>query len=171
MIDGLYPGEECRLNNNSGLPVVKTCYKAHELNQAIQEGHKVCVLQIKESPELKLKGLLLRNRTSGVYSLVSDRTMFVQYSNVVEYPEDDWETIHEVNGYARNRPASEGWGAYILPLGVQPGDRVYIEDLIEDIVAQSFWYSVGPAVDGEGIWNGTTLEIDHKMYRRFTLIG
>lgn len=171
MIDGLYPGDENLLTNFNRLPVVKTCYATDELNEAVQIGHQVCVLQIKESRDLKLKGLLLRNRQSGEYRLVSDRTMFVQYGNVIEYPDEEWETIHEVKGYARNRPASQGWGAYILPLGIRSGDRVYIEDLIEDIVADSFWYSVHPAVDAEGVWNGTSIDIDRSVYKRFMRIG
>ena len=54
---------------------------------------------------------------------------------------------------------------------IKLGDRVYIEDLIEDIVAGAFWGSVSPAVDAEAIWNGSTLQIDHSAFDRFEKIG
>lgn len=171
MTDGTHTGGEPELGNPNELPVVKTCYSMYALDEAIKNGHQTCIMKITENPKLRLKGILLRNKASGEYTVVKDRKMYVQYGRIKEYRVEEWETIHEVTGYARTRPASEGWGAYILPLGMQPGDRVYVEDLLEDLVAFEFWYSVGAAVDGEGIWTGSSIEVDYTLYQRFERIG
>lgn len=171
MTFGAHTGGELDLGNPKDLPVVKTCYELNKLNEAIKDGHQTCVVKVIENPELYLSGLLLRNKSSGEYTLVHKRRIYVQYRGIKEYSVEEWETIHEVSGYARTRPAHEGWGAYILPLGVKPHDRVYVEDLLEDIVAFGFWYSVGAAVDGEGIWDGSSIAIDRTLYRCFERVG
>lgn len=171
MTSGTHAGGEPTLGNRDNLPVVKTCYSIYELNEAVKNGHQTCILKIAENDNLRLQGILLRNKTSGEYTLVKERRMYVQYGRIKEYSFEDWETVQEVTGYARTRPPHEGWGAYILPLGVKPGDRLYIEHLLEDLVAFEFWYSVGAAIDGEGVWNGSTIEIDETLYRRFERIG
>jgi hypothetical protein len=171
MTNGTHTGGEPTLGNQDNLPVVTTCYSIYEFNEAVKNGHQTCIMKITDNEKLRLKGILLRNKTSGEYIVVKERRMYVQYGRIQEYPVDEWEAIYDVSGYARTRPAHEGWGAYILPHGVKPGDRLYIEDLLEDLVAFEFWYSVGAAVDGEGIWTGSTIEIDEKLYRRFERIG
>lgn len=171
MTSGTHTGGEPELGNPKELPIVKTCYDLYTLNEAIKGGHQTCIIKISQNPELRLSGILLRNKTTGEYMLVKERRMYVQYGRIKEYSVEEWETIHEVRGYARTRPANEGWGAYILPLGVEPGGRVYVEDLLEDLVAFEFWYSVGAAVDGEGIWDGCSITIDRTLYRRFERIG
>lgn len=171
MTNGTHTGGEPALGNPKELPVVTTCYDLYTLNKAIKGGHQACIIKITDNRELRLSGLLLRNKASGEYTLVKERRMYVQHGRIKEYSAEEWEAIHEVRGYARTRPAHEGWGAYILPHGVKPGDRVYVEDLLEDLVAFGFWYSVGAAVDGEGIWDGSSITIDRTLYQRFERIG
>lgn len=171
MTSGTHTGGEPELGNPKELPIVKTCFDLYTLNKAIKGGHQTCIIKITENENLRLHGILLRNKASGKYIVVKERRMYVQYGRIQEYPADEWELIYDVSGYARTRPAHEGWGAYILPLGVKPGDRLYIEHLLEDLIAFEFWYSVGAAVDGEGIWTGSAIEIDETVYRRFERIG
>lgn len=168
---GTYPDMSVFLGNQDGLPAVKTCYEVYELNQAIKAGHQTCIVQVSENPKLRLSGFLLRNKFSGDYEVVSARRIYVQYGEIMEFSYDEWETICEISGYARAQKASSGWGAYILPFGTKIGDRVYIEDLIEDIFAYQFWYSVAVASDAVGFWNGSKIEIDESVYRKFEPVG
>lgn len=158
------------LGNPKELPVVTTCYDLHKLNEAIKHGHQTCIMKITEKPQLCLSGLLLRNKSSGEYELVKERKVYHRYG-IVEYSAEEWETIHEVNGYARTRPAHHGWGAYILPLDVKLGDRVYVDELLEDSFSSEFWYSVVAAVDGEGVWDGSNIKLDETLYIRFETVG
>ncbi len=160
-----------KLGNDKNLPVVQTVFGPHELNKAIEAGFKTIVVKRKSNPQFKLESMLLRNIKSGEYDQVTGRSMPVQYARTLEYPEDEWELIHKVTGYARPSSLITNWGAYVLPKDIKLGDRVYIAELIEDIVACAFWYTVYPADDAEAIWNGEYLEIDHAPYDRFNRIG
>lgn len=168
---GTFPEQEYHVGNSKNLPVVKSCFDTRSLNMAIEAGHQTCIVQVEINPKLKLSGLLLKNKATGVFEVVSSRNMQAQYTRTIEYTYEEWQTVAEVSGYARNRRATSGWGAYIIPIGVQVGERVYIEDLIEDVVASGFWHSVGAAADAEAIWTGQALEIDHSVYRKFERIG
>ena len=160
-----------KLGNTKNLPVVQTVFNTYELNNAIEEGFKTIVVKRKSNPQLKLESMIFRNINSGEYAQATGRSMNVQYATTLEYPEDEWELIHKQTGYARPSSLITNWGAYVLPKDIKVGDRVYIEELIEDIVASAFWHSVSPADDAEAIWNGEYLEIDHAPYDRFHRIG
>jgi len=167
-----YADTPSKLGNVNFLPVVETTYNTTYLNKARENGYIILIIKRSLNPNLTLKSLLLKNRRTGEYITISSRHVNVQYGGPpVKYPEDEWELIQEIEGYARDRSFEQNWGAYIIPKTIKLGDRVYIEDLIEDIVAGAFWGSVSPAVDAEAIWNGSTLEIDHSVYDRFVKIG
>jgi hypothetical protein len=59
----------------------------------------------------------------------------------------------------------------LVPKDAKEGERFYIEDVIDDIVAERFWGSIIRAKDGVGIWNGRNLEIDTKMYDKVFMVG
>ena len=166
-----HAGYPDKLENTKGLPVVRTVFTPHQLNEAIEEGYKTIVVKRELNPRLELESMILRNIHTGEYIQTTSRLQRVQYGKTIEYPEDEWELVHIETGYARPSSQIKNWGAYVLPKEIKVGDRVYIEELIEDLVASAFWYSVSPAADAEAIWNGECLEIDHAPYDRFHRIG
>lgn len=167
-----YADTPSKLGNVNFLPVVETTYNTTYLNKARQNGYTVLIIKRSLNPNLTLKSLLLKNRQTAEHINVSSRHVNVQYGRPpIKYPEDEWELIQEIEGYARDRSFEQNSGAYLIPKIINVGDRVYIEDLIEDIVAGAFWGSVSLAVDAEAIWNGSTLEIEHSAYDRFERIG
>ena len=113
----------------------------------------------------------MRNRETGEFTSVPSRAFHVQRTGLVEYPEDEWELVHEVLGYGRTRDQSQNWGTYILPDDLEVGEEVYIPDLIQGIVATSFWGTVWPAGDAIATWDGQKLKISEEVYSRFILIG
>ena len=52
---------------------------------------------------------------------------------------------------------------YLVPKDARGGERFYVEDVIDDIVAERFWDGIYRAQDGVGIWNGHSIEIDTKL--------
>lgn len=167
-----YADTPSKLGNANLLPVAETTYDTKYLNKAHQNGHRIVIVKRSLNPNLTIRSLLLRNRQTGEYTTASSRYVNVQYGRPpIEYTEEEWELIQEIEGYARDRSFEQNWGAYIIPKNIKVGARVYIADLIEDVVAGAFWYSVSAAVDAEAIWNGSTLEIDHSAYDRFEKIG
>ena len=157
--------------NRKGLREVKTVYDVAKLNCALAEG-SICLVKHKEfNTELNISALLLRNRTSGEYVVVPDRTVYQQYAKArLTYGEAEWELVQAVEGYARRIHNESNWGAYVLPGDAELGERFFISELIEDLVASKFWYSVIPAETAEATWDGSELIIDHSSYR-MELVG
>ena len=60
---------------------------------------------------------------------------------------------------------------YLVPKDAREGERFYVEDVIDDIVAERFWDGIYRAQDGVGIWNGHNIEIDTKLYVRVFMVG
>jgi hypothetical protein len=166
-----HAGKTKTLGNENSLPEVETTYDLKRLDRVQEEGRQYLIIPIVKNPELALKSILLRNKDTGEHKIVESRKVFAQYGRILEFPEAEWDLLHEVSGYARNRNQDQDWGAYILPQNLSEGERVYIPDLIEDFVATRFWGSVYPAGDAEAIWTGTELEIDHSAYNKFIMIG
>ena len=46
------------------------------------------------------------------------------------------------------------------------GERFYIEDIIEDIFVQGFWYTPISADNAEAVWTGQDLEIDEAQFAK-----
>lgn len=166
-----YAGGPDTLGNKHNLTEIDTTYCLEKLNLAQEQGLKVVIIEREQNLDLFIRSLLLKHRTTGEFKCASSRRVFAQYGKIIEYPEEEWELVRKVQGYGRNRDLTQDWGAYILPDNVVPGEKVYIPDLIEDVVASRFWESVCYASDAEAIWNGSTLEIDHSAYERFVRIG
>lgn len=161
-----------RIGNPKNLPTVLTCYSSYELSKFVGEGHKVVVLPISENPVFRTNNLLLRHRETSVFLAVPSRQISRQYDlEVREYSEDEWELIYEGTKYWRPRKPNDGWGAYVLPKEIQDGQRVYVADVLEDIVATYFHQAALPAEDGEGIWDGSKITIDMKPYDKIIMIG
>ena len=159
-------------SNRHKLRVVKTVDSEDALNEAIENGHAILVRKLERNSKLYSKRLLLRNYRTKRYEEVPSRTIYRQYGqDKLEFPESEWECVHRYEHYHRSRRANKSWAAYVIPTGPVIGERFYIEDVIEDIFIQEFWYSIISADDGEAIWNGTDLEIDHKLYEGFHLVG
>ncbi len=159
------------LGNIQRLSEIETTYSLQRVNQAQEQGHEILIVERKQNPELVIKKLLLRNRDTGTYEYASSRRVFAQYGEIIEYPEKEWELVREVSGYGRNRDIADDWGAYIIPNDIVLGEKVYISDLIEDLVACRFWENVWYASDAQAIWTGERLNLDTAAYDSFMKIG
>lgn len=167
---GTFAARPLPRRNVRGLREVATIYDASELNAELSAG-SLCIVKRKErNSELVLSALLLRNRLTGEYAEVPSRVSSQRRHGSISYSEEEWELVQTVEGYARRIRHEGNWGAYILPADAQIGERFYIRELIEDLVASKFWGSVFPAESAEADWDGSELVIDHSSYC-FTMIG
>ena len=158
------------LGNNEQLQVVETTYDVERLNAAQKNGLKSLIVPVSKNSSLVLKSLLIRNKSTAEIIKVSGWKEY-QQCGVLEYSEKDWDLIYHEKDYARVRKSEQNWGAYILPEKVGIGERLYIAELVEDVVAASFWSSVWYAADGIAEWNGTNLILDLDMYNVFHMVG
>lgn len=162
-----------KIENTNNLPQVLTVYSAHQINYYRAKGHEAYVVPIRKSSMFMHRNLLLENRVTGDLIETTGRTVHtLQYGGRTDhYPRKEWKLIKRSTAYLRERRhPNRGWGAYVLPINVQEGDRVYISDLIEDVIATDFWGPI-PADDGEGIWDGKKICLDMKPYSKIHLVG
>ena len=115
--------------------------------------------------------MLLKNYKTGAFKQVTDRQMFVQYGEHVYYPETEWEELLTFKKYRGSNYYLYTWAMYLVPKDAREGERFYVEDVIDDIVAERFWDGIYRAQDGVGIWNGHNIEIDTKLYDRVFMVG
>ena len=167
-----FAGGSQSLGNKRQLRVVETIYDVDGLNAARQKGLQSLIVTVSKNPDLGLRSLLIQNKTTLEIKHVSGWKIYRQYNlPTLVYSEKEWELLLEINDYARIRTSEQNWGAYILPEKIQIDERVYIADLIEDVMANQFWGTVTYAVDGIAVWSGTDLILDLNEYDRFHLIG
>ena len=160
-------------SNRLKLRVVKTVDNEDDLNEAVINGYITLVRKLERNPKLYSEYLLLKNYRTKRYVNVPSRTIYRQHGRgILEFPETDWELVLKYDHYHRTIRKNKSWAAYIIPARPVVGERFYIEDIIEDIFIQKFFFhNIISASDGEAIWNGNNLEIDHKLYESFTIVG
>ena len=166
---GAFSGRPSKRKNTDNLREAKTVFHVDQLNAAQKRG-AICIVKHRDfNPSLSLSSLLLRHRENQEYITVPKREFYLR-SGLVNYDEAEWELIQEVKGYARPSPSDNNWGAYILPADAKVSERFFVEKLIEDLVANHFWYSVTAAETAIATWDGKSFVIDHSSYS-FQLVG
>ena len=157
--------------NRENLRIVETVDSEKDLNEAIENGHVTLFRKIERNSKLYSRCLLLRNYRSGLYEEVPSRSFYTRHAGKQEFPESEWECMHRYDHYHRERRADKAWAAYVLPQLPVVGERFYIEDIIEDIFVQGFWYDLIPADNAEAVWNGQDLEIDEAQFAEGHIVG
>ena len=157
--------------NPENLRIVETVDSEDDLNKAIENGHVTLFRKIERNPKLYSRCLLLRNYQSGLYEEVPSRSFYSRHAGKQEFPESEWECMHRYDHYHRHRRADKAWAAYVLPLLPVVGERFYIEDIIEDIFVQGFWYKPISADNAEAVWTGQDLEIDEAQFAKGHIVG
>ena len=156
--------------NKHKLRIINTVDTVEALNEANTNGQITLVRKIQLNPELYSPRLLLRNYQTGQYECVPRRT-FSTRNGGFDYTETEWELVQSFEEYHGKRRQNPDWAAYVLPVSPAVGERFYIPDVIEEIFIQGFWYSRIGSDDGEGVWNGTDLEINKKRYKETRIVG
>jgi len=107
-------------------PRIRTVRDLSQIDELSMAGARLIIKPVILSPEIKQKAEVWRNRRTGSLLLNND------YRRDMRGEGKDWELVIPWFFY-RPSPPQGAIAAYMIPLGLMPGDRVYIEDLIEDI--------------------------------------
>ena len=157
--------------NKHKLRMINTVDTVEALNEANTNGQITLVRKIQRNPELYSPRLLLRNYQTGQYECVPSRSFFTRHEGDLEFPESEWELIQSFEEYHGKHRPNPDWAAYVLPVSPAVGERFYIPDVIEEIFIQGFWYNRIGSSDGEGVWNGTDIEIKQERYKKAHIVG
>ena len=166
-IDNLLKGQNLR--------TVKTLreknYNKYSLSVDDRNKNYLITKRIEPNEDFFSSRMLLKNYKTGEIKEVSDRHMFVQYGEYITYSETEWEELLTFKIYQGSISYLYAWAIYLVPKDAKEGERFYVKDVIDDIVAERFWDGIYRAQDGVGIWNGHSIEIDTKLYDRVFMVG
>jgi hypothetical protein len=137
--------------NAVGVPVVHTARTVHAINAAAKEGYWPLLKSVEPSPQIKQK-VLVSQRSDGTITIDGD------------YRARPGANAYWYNPYRSPLP----FAAYLIPQGLQPGARVYLVDLIEDIEGE-IW-NQGDSyrrVSAYAVWDGVDLNVEQEKPRGF----
>lgn len=143
-----------RNKNLKGLRVIKTARDMDSINKAAKSGFKPLIKKVEPSDKIRSKYSVVQNKKTGEIEIVGDyRVRFYADDN------NDFETVIDWTFYYPHSFKSP-FAAYLIPNDIKVGERVFIEDLIEDYIGASWNQGDTYRLEScDAIWNGTDLEI------------
>ena len=145
-----------RNKNPQGLRIIKTARTKNSINRAAKSGLKPLLKKVEPSDKIRSKFSVVQNTLTGEIEIVADyRGGF--YSD----DKNEYETVIDWTYYYPHHFESP-FAAYLIPMDITIGERVLIEDLIEDYVGAGWNQGDTYRLEScEAIWNGTELEIQY----------
>ena len=127
--------------------VIKTARTLEGINQAARQGYWPLVKAVNPSEHIYSTFGVFQNSKTGQIELSADLRLELQGKKVIDY--------------ARHYPYSfpSPFAAYLIPKDLGKGEEVWLEDLIEDIVATQHAQHRLRLADAPAIWNGSDFEI------------
>ena len=146
--------------NKHTLRVIHTARTQEAINEAARAGFFPLMKKVEPSPKIQTKYAVSQDPETGEISVASDfrsaRGMELAIQFTYYYP------------YTFPRP----YAAYLIPADLQVGEKVMLEDLIEDIVGQR--WNQGDVVrlaSCEAEWDGKDFIIEHDESEFYDMIG
>ena len=138
-------------DNPNGLRVIKTARTRKKINKKIRKGFKALVQKVRPDREnIKTLFELYKNLETG--ELVENGDCRIE-------PEGCMPLGIIVEFYPYHFPSP--YAAYMLPLGLEVGERVWLDDIIEDIVGVYGNQGYRDRLEScEAVWDGEEFQID-----------
>lgn len=142
--------------NIHGLRTIKTARTEQAINEAARAGFRPLVKSVKPSKEIRVVVCVWQDLVTGEI-----RTLCEPH---VAVPPPGWkEVVKPTAYYPYHFP--EPFAAYLIPPDLQPGERVWVEDLIEDLIGTTWNSNNSRLPSSEAVWDGTHLKIDYAPDR------
>ena len=145
-----------RDENSHGLRAIKTARDKDSINKAANHGFKPLLKKVEPSSKIRSKYSVVQNKKTGEIEIIGDfRGRFLSDKSEEFVTVIDW-TYYYPHHF--NSP----FAAYLIPHDIVVGERVFIEDLIEDYIGASWNQGDTYRLEScEAIWNGKDLEIQY----------
>jgi hypothetical protein len=146
------------------LRIIKTARTKKSINESAIKGFWPLIKEVKPSKDIKSKYRVIQNKITGEIEKKTDyRSHFDRelFDIII-----DWTFYYPYN-------FKLPFAAYLVPKDIEVGERVYLEDLIEDYVGIRWNQGNAYRLEGcEAIWNGKDFDIQYETKKnRMTLIG
>jgi hypothetical protein len=150
--------------NPKNLRVIKTARSERKINEAARKGFKPLLKKVEPSPDIQSKYAIWQNQKTGEIKIAGD------YRAEYSFKDDMVKVIDWTFYYPK--PFKSPFAAYLIPSDITDGELVFLEDLIEDIVGQSWNQGDSYRLDSaEAIWTGNDFEIQTSSKDARYLIG
>lgn len=135
---------------------IKTLRTKEEIETAVEDGHKVLKQKVEPSKDIRVTDLHIKDKQTG-------EIIIKPYNyHALPHDYDRYEIVEKRTFYPYKFPSKEA--AYLLTDDLKVGERVILEDLIEDIVGESHAWGTYKLDSAEAVWNGEKFEVDCKSY-------
>lgn len=139
--------------SSNGLRVIKTARDKDSINKGVKDGFKPLLKKVEPSSKIRSKYCVVQDKQTGEIEIVGD------YRS--HFPSDEFEVLIDWTYYYPYSFKSP-FAAYLIPKDISIGERVYLEDLIEDYVGASWNQGDTYRLENcEAIWNGSDFEIQY----------
>ena len=143
----------CENMNANVLRVIKTARDKEAINRAAKQGYYPLIKKVECSDEIKSKYAVIQNKETGEIEVIGD------YRS--GYGGDGYDVVIDFTFYYPHHFKSP-FAAYLIPEDLKAGERVYLEDLIQDYIGGSWNQGDTYRLDGcEAIWNGKDFDIQY----------
>lgn len=156
--------------------IIKTARDIESINEAIRNGYRPIIKKVIPSKKIHSKYCVIQNKKTGEIRVASDyRSVNLSVHNrngikgkilslftddAEDYESDEVVVIDWTSYYPYNFKSP--FAAYLIPKDIVIGERVMVEDLIEDYVGGKWNQGdVFRLESCEAIWNGQDLEIKY----------
>jgi hypothetical protein len=141
------------------LRVIKTARCIEDINKAADMGFIPLVKKLKPLKKLFRTIGIFRNKKTNKIEEAEDYVVYEQYGNITSYEdENEWELVVPFHSYYPYKFDSQ-YAAYLIPHDIEKGEKVILEDLIEDYYGGSFWSHHIRVESLQAIWTGEDFSI------------
>ena len=149
------------MDNN--LRIITTARTLEAINQGAKDGYWPLVKPVIPSPAIKSKYAVYQNATTGEIDVIND------YRS-----EPTTQGMNKVIDFTYYYPYhfESPYAAYLIPADIKAGERVWISDLIEDVIGQK--WNQGDSyrlLSCEAIWNGKDMMLQVSPITSETFVG
>ena len=151
--------------NPNGLQVIRTARTEKEINEAARKGYHPLMKKVVPSSKIASKYAIFQHKDTGEIRREGDFRGGYR-------KDENWEKVIDWTWYYPYHFQTP-FAAYLIPPGLEEGSRVWLEDLIEDLVG-THWNQgdTSRLAAAEAIWNGEEFEIQYDPFKDMTsLIG
>ncbi|MDY0206916.1 MAG: hypothetical protein RBR82_09875 [Pseudomonas sp.] len=147
-------------DNSKNLRVIRTARTEDEINEGARAGFFPLLKKVEPSPKIRSKYAVFQDPETGEISVISD----------LRHTRSRMPTIGFTFYYPHHFP--NPFAAYLIPADLQVGEKVILEDLIEDLVGQRWGQGdVYRLASSEAEWDGEDFIIQENNSDLYDLIG
>lgn len=138
-----------------GLRVIRTARTAREAQEAVLHGDQPLMRRIVSPPDFVATMEVWQHRETGEVTFPEDYRTASRHDDP-----SGWECVIPPFEYQPDRSAHPV-AAYLLPPDLCVGERVLLEDLIDDYRGEDWYMRPSRLASAEAIWNGHDFEVQY----------